>query len=49
MLWPAWHLAQLALGITGQIHQVNALLHVAMLVGYTLLFLSLALWRMRGR
>ncbi|MEZ5455889.1 MAG: ABC transporter permease [Lysobacteraceae bacterium] len=46
MFWPSWHLAQLALGIAGQIHTANAL-HVAVLVGYTLLFLGLAMWRMR--
>ena len=48
-VWPAWHLAQLALGIAGQIQNVNMPLHGAVLLGYTALFLGLALWRMRGR
>jgi ABC-2 type transport system permease protein len=49
VLWPAWHLAQLALGISGQIEGVNVLLHVAVLLGFTVLFLSLAALRLRER
>jgi len=49
VIWPAWHLAQLALGINGQIEGVNVLLHVAVLLGFTVFFLSLAALRLRGR
>ena len=47
VIWPAWHLAQLALGISGQIPGVNVLLHSAVLIGFTLVFLALAALRLR--
>ncbi len=49
VIWPAWHLAQLALGVVGQIDGVRYPLHVAVLLLTTLLFLSLAALRLRGR
>lgn len=49
VIWPAWHLAQLALGISGQIEGVNVLLHSAVLIGFTVFFLALAALRLRGR
>lgn len=49
VVWPAWHLAQLALGISGQIEGVNVLLHSAVLIGFTVFFLALAALRLRGR
>lgn len=48
-IWPAWHLAQLALGISGQIEGVNVLLHTAVLLGFTVFFLALAALRLKGR
>lgn len=49
VVWPAWHLAQLALGISGQIEGVNVLLHCAVLIGFTVFFLALAALRLKGR
>ncbi|MCG6118720.1 MAG: ABC transporter permease [Aquimonas sp.] len=49
VVWPAWHLAQLALGISGQLEGVNAPLHSAVLIGFTVFFLALAAIRLRGR
>lgn len=49
VIWPAWHLAQLALGISGQIEGVDALLHSATLLGFTVFFLALAALRLKGR
>jgi ABC-2 type transport system permease protein len=49
VVWPAWHLAQLALGISGQIEGVNVLLHSAVLIGFTVFFLALAALRLKGR
>lgn len=47
VVWPAWHLAQLALGVAGQGSTDNALGHVLVLLAYTVAFLSLAAWRLR--
>lgn len=47
VLWPSWHLAQLALGVVGQIEDVFWLTHVAALLLMTSLFLSLASLRLR--
>ena len=41
-LWPAFHLGQLALGAVGQPTSGMALVHVAALAGFTILFLALA-------
>lgn len=48
VIWPAWHLAQMALGVVGQVPGVNYLLHGAVLLAMTCLFLSLAALRMRS-
>jgi ABC-2 type transport system permease protein len=48
VLWPAWHLGQLALGIVGQVPDVRYLLHVSALLAMTVLFLSLAALRLRS-
>jgi ABC-2 type transport system permease protein len=44
-MWPAYHLAQLALGAVGQASVVAAP-HVVALAGFTLVFLALARWRL---
>ncbi len=49
VIWPSWHLAQLALGTIGQVADVRYPLHIAVLLVMTLLFLSLAALRLRGR
>ena len=48
VLWPAWHLGQLALGIVGQVPDVRYGMHVAALLAMTTLFLSLAALRLRN-
>ncbi len=47
VIWPSWHLAQLALGVIGQVENVRYSLHVAVLLITTALFLSLAALRLR--
>ena len=47
VVWPAWHLGQLALGIVGQATDVRYGLHAAALLAITALFLSLAAVRLR--
>lgn len=49
VIWPAWHLAQLALGLSGQLKAVPVLTHIGVLLAFTGLFLALAAWRLRGR
>lgn len=49
VLWPAWHLSQLALGAIGQVQGVRYGLHAAVLAVTTVLFLSLAALRLRAR
>jgi len=49
VIWPAWHLAQLALGIIGEVEGVRYPLHIAVLLLTTILFLSFAALRLRGR
>lgn len=49
VLWPAWHLGQMSLGIVGQVADVRYGMHVAVLLVMTLLFLSLAALRLRDR
>lgn len=48
VLWPAWHLGQMALGIVGQVEAVPYLLHAGALLAMTVLFLSLAALRLRS-
>lgn len=47
VIWPAWHLAQMALGVVGQIDGVPMLMHALVLVVMTALFLVLAALNMR--
>ena len=49
VLWPSWHLAEMALGVVGQARDVRYGLHAAVLLLTAALFLSLAAWRMRAR
>lgn len=49
VVWPAFHLSQLALGTIGQIQGVRLGLHAGVLLLTTLLFLSLAALRLRER
>jgi ABC-2 type transport system permease protein len=49
VLWPAWHLGQIALGIVGQATEVRYGLHVGALLAMSALFLSLAALRLRSR
>lgn len=48
VLWPAWHLGQMALGIVGQVPDVRYGLHAGALLAMTTLFLSLAAMRLRA-
>lgn len=45
--WPAWHLGRMALGVVGQVQDVDYLLHAAVLAGTTVVLLALATWRLR--
>lgn len=49
VLWPAWHLSQLALSATGQADDGRGLAHVGVLLAMTAVFLSLAAMRLRAR
>lgn len=49
VIWPAWHLSQLALGTIGQLPTVNYGLHAGVLLLTAVLFLSLAALRLRER
>ena len=42
VIWPAWHLSQMALGVVGQLEGVRYLLHAGVLVVMSVLFLALA-------
>jgi ABC-2 type transport system permease protein len=48
VIWPAWHLGQMALGVIGQLHAVRYAAHAAVLLAMTTLFLSLAAMRLRS-
>ncbi len=48
VVWPAWHLAQMALGVIGQVQDVRYIAHAAVLLVMTVLFLSLAALRLRS-
>ena len=47
VLWPAWHLGRMALGVVGQAQDVQYGLHVAVLLATTAVFLGLAAVRLR--
>lgn len=47
-VWPSYHLAQIALGMTGEIEGVRYGLHVAVLLLFTLLFATVAARRLRA-
>lgn len=49
VIWPSWHLAEMALGAVGQAQDVRFGMHAAVLLLAAALFLSLAAWRMRAR
>jgi ABC-2 type transport system permease protein len=49
VIWPSWHLAEMALGAVGQAQDVRFGQHAAVLLLTAALFLSLAAWRMRAR
>jgi len=48
VIWPSWHLAQMALGVIGQVEHVRYGLHAGVLLAMTALFLSLAALRLRS-
>ena len=48
VLWPAYHLGRIALGIVGQESGVDYALHAGVLAATTVLFLSLAALRLRS-
>lgn len=48
VIWPAWHLSQMALGVVGQVPDVRYGLHLAVLGVMTALFLALAALRLRN-
>jgi ABC-2 type transport system permease protein len=48
VIWPAWHLSQMALGVIGQLHDVRYLAHAGVLLAMAALFLSLAALRLRS-
>jgi ABC-2 type transport system permease protein len=45
--WPSWHLAQMALGVVGQVQDVAYPLHALVLLATTAVFLALAALRLR--
>jgi ABC-2 type transport system permease protein len=47
VLWPAWHLSQMALGVVGQIDGVPMAMHALVLVLMSALFLVLAALALR--
>ena len=47
VVWPSWHLGQMALGVIGQVPDVRYGLHAGVLLATTVLFLSLAAMRLR--
>ena len=49
VIWPAWHLSQMALGVVGQLHEVRYGMHAAALLAMTTLFLALAAMRLRSK
>ena len=49
VLWPAWHLSQMALGVVGQAHEVRYAMHAGALLAMSALFLALASLRLRSK
>ena len=49
VMWPAYHLGRIALGVVGQLDDVDYLLHAGVLATMTLLFLALAAMRLREK
>lgn len=49
MVWPAYHLGQMALGVVGQVGDVRYGLHAGVLLAMTVLFLSAAALRLRAK
>lgn len=49
VVWPAYHLGQLALGVVGQVEGVRYGFHAGVLAAMALLFLSLAALRLRAK
>ena len=47
VVWPSWHLAQMALGAVGQLQDVRYAHHALVLLATTVVFLSLAALRLR--
>jgi len=47
VVWPSWHLAQMALGVVGQVQGVHYGLHALVLLATTAVFLTLAAMRLR--
>jgi ABC-2 type transport system permease protein len=47
VVWPSWHLAQMALGVVGQVQGVHYGLHALVLLATTAIFLTLAALRLR--
>ncbi|MBW8368866.1 MAG: ABC transporter permease [Arenimonas sp.] len=47
VIWPSWHLAQMALGVVGQVPDVRYAHHALVLVATTVVFLTLAALRLR--
>lgn len=45
VIWPSWHLSQLALAAVGQLQAVPSLMHIGALLLMTLIFLTLAALR----
>jgi len=45
--WPSWHLAQMALGVVGQVQDVAYARHALVLLAATVVFLALAAMRLR--
>ena len=48
VIWPAWHLSQMALSVVGQVQDVRYAMHAGVLLAMTALFLSLAALRLRS-
>lgn len=49
VLWPAWHLGRMALGVTGQQDGVDYAMHAGVLAATTVLFLAIAALRLREK
>ncbi len=47
VVWPSWHLAQMALGVVGQVQGVRYAQHALVLVATTVVLLTLAAMRLR--